>query len=275
MHFIQQCPASIWCLSILTLFVMLGFSQVVSPSISEEPSTEIYHQQTNENPPTILLPTMQDHAQAFKALCHSLVPVTDKVTVHTYQIMYGLFLAPLRAKPIKMLEIGLGCDMSYGPGASLAVWKKYLHADSEIWMADSNQACVDKFFPQHAGKHVVVGDQSNLKTVQAWSTQIGSDLDLIIDDGGHSNVMIKTSLDALWPSLKVNGGLYFIEDMQVGKDAGWGNGNGGGLHGNLAMADVLQIWIEFLLLGTVNQQYPPPSGLQSIFCQREACVLIK
>lgn len=48
--------------------------------------------------------------------------VTDKVKPHKYQQMYGLFILPLlhQAKrtnsTIKLLEIGLGCDMTYGPG---------------------------------------------------------------------------------------------------------------------------------------------------------------
>ena len=48
-----------------------------------------------------------DTAKSFK-------PVTDKVTTHTYQIMYGKFLLPYyHLNPsMKMLEIGLGCDMS-------------------------------------------------------------------------------------------------------------------------------------------------------------------
>ena len=212
----------------------------------------------------------------FYQLSRSLVPNTDKVTAHSYQIMYGLFLSRLKTKSIKMLEIGLGCDMNYGPGASLAVWKKYLHPDSIIWMADSDQACVDKFRPTlPENVKVVVGDQSNQQTLEAWKTQIGTQLDVIIDDGGHSNIMIFNSLNGLWPSLKTGGGLYFIEDMQVGKIADFGNGNGGGLPGNLAMVDVIKIWIECLLLGTQNQQYPTPLGLQSIFCQSEACVFTK
>jgi len=36
---------------------------------------------------------------------------TDKVTTHSYQNMYEKYLPDLRHKKIKMLEIGLGCDM--------------------------------------------------------------------------------------------------------------------------------------------------------------------
>jgi hypothetical protein len=49
----------------------------------------------------------------------ALKPVTDKVTTHTYQTMYGRFLStstlltPKHLKPsVKFLEIGLGCGAS-------------------------------------------------------------------------------------------------------------------------------------------------------------------
>ena len=43
---------------------------------------------------------------------------TDKVTGHRYDVMYDFWFAPYRCKKLKLLEIGLGCDMSYGPGKS-------------------------------------------------------------------------------------------------------------------------------------------------------------
>ena len=39
---------------------------------------------------------------------------TDKVTAHHYHHMYQKYLSPYRDRHLKMLEIGLGCDMSYG-----------------------------------------------------------------------------------------------------------------------------------------------------------------
>ena len=68
---------------------------------------------------------------------------TDKVTDHHYnfseyqasswtrtfaeqETVYEKYLEPLRDRKLKMLEIGLGCDMSYGPGASYHTWLEYL-----------------------------------------------------------------------------------------------------------------------------------------------------
>lgn len=36
---------------------------------------------------------------------------TDKVTNHRYQFMYEKYLNPLQGRKLKMLEIGLGCNM--------------------------------------------------------------------------------------------------------------------------------------------------------------------
>lgn len=46
---------------------------------------------------------------------------TDKVTTHSYDMLYQKYLQPIRHRPLKLLEIGLGCDMGYSPGASQQV----------------------------------------------------------------------------------------------------------------------------------------------------------
>ena len=44
-----------------------------------------------------------------------------------------------------MLEIGLGCDMKYGPGASYQLWKTILTEQDELWEAEVDRKCVEKF----------------------------------------------------------------------------------------------------------------------------------
>ena len=88
---------------------------------------------------------------------------SDKVAGHTYQMMYGMLLIPLIRKSarIKMLEIGLGCDVGGGPGKSAALWRNLLPKSAELWMADTNEVCVRK----HQAKlkqldiRALVGDQ--------------------------------------------------------------------------------------------------------------------
>jgi hypothetical protein len=64
------------------------------------------------------------------------------ITTHTYQIMFGRFLLPYYHlnQSMKFLEIGLGCDTKYGPGASVAVWKKLLPPKAELGKQDSMES---------------------------------------------------------------------------------------------------------------------------------------
>lgn len=204
--------------------------------------------------------------EEFKNFALSFYPITDKVTAHSYNIMYGVFLSSKRNQPIKLLEIGLGCDMHYGPGASVQVWKNYLHQESEIWMADVDSMCVEKYLTHEfmLGINTLVGDQRNPVILSQWIKETGGHFDVIIDDGGHRNSMIEHSFNALWPALK-SGGLYFVEDMQVGRES-WQDRTDEG-H---TMPDMMQMWVNSLLVGGLK-----PVDLQFIFCQSEACVLAK
>ena len=72
-------------------------------------------------------------------------------------------------RTLKFFEIGLGCGMSYGPGASMKLWQK-LFKDSQVdlWMADVDAACVEKYKQQLAGINVLIGDQGNKTVLADW-----------------------------------------------------------------------------------------------------------
>ncbi len=113
---------------------------------------------------------------------------------------------------MRFFEIGLGCDMGYGPGASVALWKT-LFPEAELWEGEYNDACVKK--AQMEGKlegiNVVTGDQGDINVLDGWIEQTGGgEFDVVIDDGGHDNCQIWTTFQKFWPLLKP-GGLYFIE----------------------------------------------------------------
>jgi hypothetical protein len=145
-------------------------------------------------------------------LANAIHPTSDKFTDHQYQLMYGTFLLPLKdTVKLKIFEIGLGCDMTYGSGASVQIWAS-LFPLAKVWEAEYDASCVTK--AKDAGKladvNVVVGDQADPATLASWIEQTGGQFDVIIDDGGHTNVQIQTSFGHLWPALKP-GGFYFIE----------------------------------------------------------------
>jgi hypothetical protein len=105
------------------------------------------------------------HVEKFSKLGREQKPVSDKVTEHSYYTMYGMFLVPMQLAlqhtdlKMKMLEIGLGCGMNYGPGASVALWKTLFENSVELWEAEYNKACVDasREKGQLAGINVVTG----------------------------------------------------------------------------------------------------------------------
>ena len=46
---------------------------------------------------------------------------TDKVTKHQYGPLYEKYMGPIQHRSLRLLEVGLGCNMEYGAGHSLQV----------------------------------------------------------------------------------------------------------------------------------------------------------
>jgi hypothetical protein len=132
---------------------------------------------------------------------------TDKVKTHSYHHLYGMFLGPIRFEKLCLLEIGLGCGMSYPPGASAKLWKKFL-PNASINFLEFNKDCAAKF--EKKVDRLYIGDQSDFELLSKIATE--NKYDVIIDDGGHTRKQQIHSLIGLWPGLKPNG-MYIIEDM--------------------------------------------------------------
>ena len=211
---------------------------------------------------------------------------TDKITTHTYQTMYGMFLVPLARdakhnhQKLKFLEIGLGCHMTYGPGKSVYLWRKLLGDTAEIWEGEYDAGCAAKLEETGAlkGINLVIGDQGNSTTVNEWIVKTGGNFNVIVDDGGHKNGQIKTSFDILFEKALSPGGLYFIEDLQVGRNAEFHS------DGVPVMADIIQSYIDQLLIPSSyltekalqqRKLHPIPKDIKWILCQHEACVIAK
>ena len=98
---------------------------------------------------------------------------SDKITTHKYDVMYGMLLYPIvrfakhSDQIVKLLEIGLGCDMNYGPGRSAAMWQHLFGKNGEIWEADIDASCVSKAREkgQLDGIHTLIGHQGLLVTL--------------------------------------------------------------------------------------------------------------
>lgn len=113
---------------------------------------------------------------------------------------YERHLAHLRAKPIKLLEIGVF------KGCSLRLWRDYFPL-GDIHGLDSNSAC-KAHIAQRISVHI--GDQADpavlagLATLGPW--------DVIIDDGSHKVPELIASYRGLIDHVKP-GGFYVLEDL--------------------------------------------------------------
>ncbi|CAF3945378.1 unnamed protein product, partial [Adineta steineri] len=82
----------------------------------------------------------------------SLTYKTDKVTTHHYEILYEKYLSKYVGSNIILLEIGLGCGMPYGPGASAYVWRQYLGPLANIYFLEFDRRCGEEWYKSHGHK---------------------------------------------------------------------------------------------------------------------------
>lgn len=183
-------------------------------------------------------------------------------------------------KQLKFLEIGLGCDMKYGPGASARLWLElFKDRDVALWEAERLKPCVEESQRKGLlkGINVLVGDQSKTEDLNRWMEESKGEFDVIIDDGGHRSDMILLSVVNLFPHINP-GGWYFIEDLEISFSGPFSAA------GYPAATVVLQSWIETLHVGVdvvsnhhrhLVERWPLPKGCDMILCQKSACALHK
>ena len=77
---------------------------------------------------------------------------TDKVTFHHYDTMYEKYMRKYIGTNVSLLEIGLGCGMGYGPGASAYLWREYLGEKAHIYFLEFNKQCGEAWLATHGPK---------------------------------------------------------------------------------------------------------------------------
>lgn len=183
--------------------------------------------------------------------------------------MYEKYLSPLRLQPLKMLEIGLGCDMAYGPGASYYTWLEYL-PKVDLYYIEYNALCAEKWASATTGATIFTGDQADVAFLEKFLKETAGEFDVIVDDGGHTMVQQMTSFDALFPALKP-GGIYFVEDLQTSYMANYGGGAVGS--GMVTMMERIKGNLDDLITGAPRME--STRDVSSIDCMREVCAFSK
>lgn len=143
---------------------------------------------------------------------------TDRATVftrtyahpHGYCTHYDRLFTPLRGKPIKFLEVGVG------GGEGVRMWLEYF-PNTQVFGVDI-VAGTNPWNTEGANPDTrytfVAGDQSCDTFWKQFVAKYGGNWHVLIDDGGHASNQIITTWREMWPHV-VPGGYYCIEDLNT------------------------------------------------------------
>lgn len=122
---------------------------------------------------------------------------------HYFEI-YEQYFAKYKGRPVNILEIGIS------HGGSLQLWKKYFGDQANVYAIDVNPQC-KKFEEEKV--NIFIGSQSDEAFLQSVLKEL-PDLDIVLDDGGHTMLQQIVSFENLYLKVK-NGGLYIVEDTHT------------------------------------------------------------
>jgi demethylmacrocin O-methyltransferase len=135
---------------------------------------------------------------------------TDKgPSQHNYTELYERLLFQWKNDAIKIFEIGIA------EGGSLAMWQTYF-PNARIFAVD----ILEKAKFDNRQVTTLVADQASREQLQKAIDASGSDIHVLIDDGGHTMEQQQVSLGFLFRHVRP-GGYYIIEDVHTSLPELW------------------------------------------------------
>ena len=123
---------------------------------------------------------------------------------NNYFEIYEKLLSKFKNKKITIVEVGVG------DGGSLYMWKSFFGKKSRVIGIELNP---DSKKLKKDGFEIFIGDQSDKEFWRKFYKQVGK-IDVLIDDGGHTNIQQITTLVESIKFIKDNG-LIIIEDTHT------------------------------------------------------------
>lgn len=120
----------------------------------------------------------------------------------TYFDAYEELFAPYKGKDVVFVEVGIQ------GGGSLEVWKKFFGPKSRIIGIDLNPVLKDEL--EADGFEIFTGDQSSEDFWKSFFEEVGP-VDILLDDGGHTNLQTKTTIKCSLEHIN-DRGLLIVED---------------------------------------------------------------
>jgi 23S rRNA U2552 (ribose-2'-O)-methylase RlmE/FtsJ len=160
-----------------------------------------------------------------------------------YFDVYERYFSKFRNKKITIVEIGVY------QGGSLQMWRKYFGKEATIWGIDIDPRCKSL---EDENTHILIGSQEDPLFLRSIIDKIGM-IDILIDDGGHTQDQQIISFKELYQQVNPDGGIYLCEDVHTS----YINVYGGGHKRN-------NTFIEYSksLIDQLNAHYTEQSSIQ-------------
>lgn len=155
---------------------------------------------------------------------------------HQYLPVYERYLGRWRGQSFSMMEFGVS------QGGSLQLWREYFGPDARLWGVDINPNC-QQFEDIDSNVLVRIGDQEDRQFLRSLASEV-RELDVVIDDGGHTMQQQINTFQEIFPILR-NGGIYIIEDLHTSYWKRWGGGyrkSGTFIEFSKSLIDQLNAW---------------------------------
>ena len=121
-----------------------------------------------------------------------------------YFEIYHRAFARYRGKPVTFVEIGVQ------NGGSTHMWRRYFGPQAKIIGIDIDPACKNL---ENEGFEIWIGDQADPYFWDKFCAK-HPEVDVVLDDGGHTMQQQIVTFEALFPILK-QGGIYLCEDTHT------------------------------------------------------------
>jgi hypothetical protein len=132
-----------------------------------------------------------------------------------YFDIYERHLSRFKGHQVRLLEIGVS------QGGSLDIWRRYFGEHAVLFGVDIDPNC--KRF-EAANVHIEIGSQDDPNFLKDLAARL-NEVDIIIDDGGHTMGQQINTFEYLFPIVQERG-VYICEDTHTSYQPQFGGGLG-------------------------------------------------
>jgi 23S rRNA U2552 (ribose-2'-O)-methylase RlmE/FtsJ len=132
-----------------------------------------------------------------------------------YFDVYERYFSKFKNKKITIVEIGIY------QGGSLQMWREYFGKEATIWGIDIDPRCKSL---EEENTHIIIGSQEDPIFLRSILDKIGI-IDILIDDGGHTQNQQIISFEELYKQVNPDGGIYLCEDVHTSYMNVYGGGH--------------------------------------------------